>query len=93
MALHPIPTTEARRDLNRTLKRFRTEGPTAEPVLLGAHRRPEAIILPYEAYELLREVIEDVAIAGQVRERDREDDGTRMSVDDLAEELGIDLDE
>ena len=43
--------------------------------------------------ELLREVIEDVAIAGQVRERDREDDGTRMSVDDLAEELGIDLDE
>lgn len=92
MALHPVPTTEARRDLNRTLKRFRAEGPTAEPVLLGAHRKPEAIILPYEAYEVLRDVIEDVAIAAQLRERDRDDDGTRISVEDLADDLGIALD-
>lgn len=89
MAFHPVPTTEARRDLNRTLKRFRAEGAAAAPVVRGAHRKPEAVLLPYEAYEVMREIIEDTAIAAQVRERDAADDGSRISVDDLAADLGI----
>lgn len=91
MARHPVPTTEARRELNKTLKRFRAEGPTADPVLFGAHRRPEAVILPYATYEVMQDLIEDAVIAAQVRERDRDDDGKRITVDDLADELGITL--
>ncbi|MGI9015986.1 MAG: hypothetical protein ACR2HR_02590 [Euzebya sp.] len=92
MAAHPLPTTEARRDLNKTLKRFRQEGPTARPVLFGAHRRPEAVILPYEAYEVMQELIEDALIAAEVRKRDEDDDGKRITVDELADQLGITLD-
>ncbi|CAN5309284.1 hypothetical protein BH23ACT9_BH23ACT9_07240 [soil metagenome] len=91
MARHPVPTTEARRELNKTLKRFRAEGPTADPVLFGAHRRPEAVILPYETYEVMQDLIEDAVITAQVRERDRHDDGTRITVDGLADQLGISL--
>ena len=33
------------------LARFRREGAAAEPVAFGSHRKPEAILLPYELYE------------------------------------------
>ncbi len=32
------------------LKRFRRAGSTAEPVVIGARRRPEAVVLSYERY-------------------------------------------
>ena len=38
----------ARDDLSRTLRRFR--GGDLEPVVLGSHRKPEAVILPYATY-------------------------------------------
>lgn len=31
--------------------RIRREGAAAEPVAFGSHRKPEAILIPYEAYE------------------------------------------
>lgn len=93
MAVHAVPTTEARRDINKILKRFRSDGPTAQPVLFGAHRRPEAVILPYDAYAIMQDLIEDAVIAAQVRERDRRDDGTRFTVDEIAAELGLPLDQ
>lgn len=39
---------DARAHLSRTLRRFR-EG-DREPVVLGSHRRPEAVILPFADY-------------------------------------------
>ncbi len=33
------------------LARFRREGAAAEPVAFGSDRKPEAILIPYEAYE------------------------------------------
>lgn len=46
----PTVTTvaDARADLSRVLRRFR-EG-DREPVVLGSHRRPEAVIVPFADY-------------------------------------------
>jgi hypothetical protein len=51
-ALLPVhPLSEVRARLSGILARFRREGATAEPVAFGSHRKPEAILIPYEAYE------------------------------------------
>jgi PHD/YefM family antitoxin component YafN of YafNO toxin-antitoxin module len=47
--VHPLSEVRAR--LSGILTRFRREGAAAEPVAFGAHRKPEAILIPYEAYE------------------------------------------
>lgn len=44
--VHPLP--EVRQRLSGILARFRREGVAAEAVAFGWHRRPEAILLPYE---------------------------------------------
>jgi hypothetical protein len=55
--VHPL--SEVRRRLSGILARFRREGAAAEPVAFGSHRKPEAILLPYEVYERYQ------ALAGQ----------------------------
>ncbi|MDQ3629984.1 MAG: hypothetical protein M3417_01650 [Actinomycetota bacterium] len=45
-----LATREVRTQLPALLARFRTEGVDAEPVLIGARRRPEAVVLSYERY-------------------------------------------
>ena len=47
--VHPL--AEVRAQLSGILARFRSEGAAAEPVAFGSHRKPEAILLPYEVYE------------------------------------------
>jgi PHD/YefM family antitoxin component YafN of YafNO toxin-antitoxin module len=47
--VHPL--SEVRKRLSGILARFRREGAGAEPVAFGSHRKPEAILIPYEAYE------------------------------------------
>jgi antitoxin StbD len=47
--VHPLSEVRAR--LSGILARFRREGASAEPVAFGSHRKPEAILIPYEAYE------------------------------------------
>jgi hypothetical protein len=47
--VHPLSDVRAR--LSGILARFRREGAAAEPVAFGSHRKPEAILLPYEAFE------------------------------------------
>lgn len=88
---HPVTTSEARSRLTATVRRFREQGGAAEPVLFGSHRKPEAVILPYEAYEMLRSVVEDLAIAVELGDRDARDDGSRFTLAEVADELGVDL--
>ena len=47
--VHPL--SEVRQRLSGILARFRREGAAAEPVAFGSHRKPEAVLLPYEIYE------------------------------------------
>lgn len=52
-AISVQPLAEVRKRLSETVARFRREGTNAEPVIFGSHHKPEAIVLPYEAYEEL----------------------------------------
>jgi antitoxin StbD len=45
-----LPTREARAKLPSFLAGFRARGVDADPVVIGAHRRPEAVVLSYERY-------------------------------------------
>jgi Asp-tRNA(Asn)/Glu-tRNA(Gln) amidotransferase A subunit family amidase len=47
--VHPL--SEVRKRLSGILAQFRREGAEAEPVAFGSHRKPEAILLPYQVYE------------------------------------------
>ncbi|MCU1413907.1 MAG: hypothetical protein JWN80_1247 [Microbacteriaceae bacterium] len=40
---------DARAELSQILRTFR-ESPSAEPVVLGAHRKPEAVLVPFARY-------------------------------------------
>jgi hypothetical protein len=51
LTIHVHPLSEVRQRLSGILARFRREGAAAEPVAFGSHRKPEAILLPYEVYE------------------------------------------
>jgi hypothetical protein len=55
--VHPLAEIRAR--LSGIVARFRREGAAAEPVAFGSHRKPEAILISYEAYERYE------ALAGQ----------------------------
>lgn len=65
-----LATREARAQLPALLKRFREAGADAEPVVIGARRRPEAVVLSYERYLQLAGGRDRVAavLAQQARE-------------------------
>jgi antitoxin StbD len=87
----PETISEARMRLPAHVRRFREQGLDAEPVIFGDRRRPDAALLPYEMFELLLDVAEDIAIAQRIRERDATDAGKRTTLADAADEFGIDL--
>lgn len=58
-----LATREARAQLPSLLERFRQDGADAEPVIIGARRRPEAVVLSYERYLELAGGRERVAAA------------------------------
>lgn len=58
-----LATREVRAQLPTLLERFRQAGADAEPVVIGARRRPEAVVLSYEHYLRLAGGRERVAAA------------------------------
>jgi len=62
----------------------------AQPIVFGAHRKPEAVMIPFELYASLLPLIEDLEIAQIVRERTAAGPATPLA--DTAAKLGIDLD-
>lgn len=89
----PETISDTRKNLTGHVRRFRERGLDAEPVVFGDNRRPDAALLPYETFELLLELAEDIAIAERIREREAADSGGRTSLVEVAMELGVDLDE
>ena len=45
-----IPVAEARSGLSRALKLFRAD-PNSAAIVIGSHRKPEAVLMPFAAYE------------------------------------------
>lgn len=88
MSIIPVYASgEAREHLAATLKRFRAQGPMAEPLIFGTHRRPEAAVIPFELYESLLPAIEELEIAAIVRERAGQES---RPLGELAESIGLD---
>lgn len=88
MSIAPIlPSREARTEIPKALRRFRAEGAAADPLIFGSHRRPEAVVIPFELYASLLPAIEELEIAGIVRERQGE---PARPLSELAGELGLD---
>jgi len=44
-----VSVADARRDLSKTLRRFRMD-PNAAPIVLGSHRKPEAVLVSYDQF-------------------------------------------
>lgn len=87
MSIAPIlPSREARTEIPKALRRFRAEGAAADPLIFGSHRRPEAVVIPFELYASLLPAIEELEIAGLVRERQGE---PTRPLSELAGELGL----
>lgn len=84
-----LPSREIRTELPKALERFRLEGISAQPIVFGAHRKPEAVVIPFELYASLLPLIEDLEIAQIVR--DRTAAGAATPLADTAAKLGIDL--
>jgi hypothetical protein len=88
-AFSVLPSREIRTELPKALERFRHEGIAAAPVVFGAHRKPEAVVIPFELYASLLPLIEDLEIAQIVRERTAA--GPATPLEETAAKLGIDL--
>lgn len=71
-----LPTNEARARLNQIAAAFDRAGTTAEPVVFGSHRRPQAVIVPWELWRELAPVLEDALDLATARTR-LEDAGPR----------------
>jgi hypothetical protein len=84
-----LPTSEARRALSQTARRFLELGAEAEPVFFGAHRKPAGVILSFERYMQLLDRLDDLAIAQLVRDRDGADTGRRITLDELMAKHGL----
>lgn len=65
-----LATREARAQLPALLERFREAGADADPVVIGARRRPEAVVLSYERYLQLAGGRERVAAALEQQARE-----------------------
>lgn len=48
-----VPVAEARAGLSRVLRDFRVRGADARPVVIGSHRKPEAVLVPYATFASL----------------------------------------
>ena len=83
-----LPSGDARTALPDALRRFRIEGISAAPILFGAHRKPEAVVIPFELYAELLPVIEDLEIAHLVRARAAA--GESVPLADVASAVGLD---
>ena len=83
-----MPSGELREQLPAVLKRFRVEHAAAAPVIFGSHRKPEAVVIPFELYAQLLPAIEDLEIAALVRERVNA--GPSVPLSDLAARVGLD---
>jgi antitoxin StbD len=80
---------EVRDHFGELLGEMRAGGARAKPVVFGSHRKPEAVMLSFEQWQALREMMDDVVSAVEVLERDRDDSGERFDLETVAARLGL----
>ncbi|MGI8875702.1 MAG: hypothetical protein ACR2KP_15550 [Egibacteraceae bacterium] len=80
-----LATREARAQLPALLEGFRQAGADAEPVVIGARRRPEAVVLSYERYLQLAGGRERVAAVLDQQARQARQAGESLDADEALE--------
>jgi antitoxin StbD len=78
-----LPTNEARARLNQIAAAFDRAGMTAEPVVFGSHRRPQAVIVPWQLWRELAPMIEDAHDLATARTRLEEAGTQRVAHSDV----------
>src|SRR5256885_13988736 len=68
-----LPMSEARRRLPEPARCFVEKGAEAEPVFFGAHRRPSGVMLSFERYRQMLDLLDDLAALVEIRRRDQAD--------------------
>jgi len=88
-----LGTRELRDQIPAILRDLRADV-DSEPIVGGANRKPEIVILSYDGYLGLMDQIDNLAIATQAGERiPAADADLGTSLEDAARELGLDPDE
>lgn len=89
-----LGTRELRDQLPDILREFRTDGADAEPIVGGANRHPEVVLLPYDGYLDLLDDLDNLSIRAIYAERvEGNDQRAGRTLEDAARELGFDPDE
>ncbi len=88
------PLATARAQLSETIARVSEQGLQAEPVVIGRRRKAEAVLISFELYERLADLIDEIQLAPLIRER-LADSGTHpdLTLEEVAESPGAELDE
>jgi antitoxin StbD len=77
--------------MSAILREVRAEGADAEPVIGGANRKPEIVILPYEPYMEMMDQLDNQAIVAVLEERlARADSEPDIPLEDAMRQLGFD---
>jgi len=88
-----IPSSEARARLSAWLREFREHGEHGEHagvVYVGSYRRPEAVMLAYERYARIMDLLDDLVARDEIERRLEKDAGERHDLEDVARDLGLD---
>lgn len=89
-----LGTRELREQLPAIMRSARKEGAQAEPIVGGANREPEVVVLPYERYVAMMDDLDNLAIQALYRERvEGHEELAGRSLEDAARELGFDPEE
>jgi PHD/YefM family antitoxin component YafN of YafNO toxin-antitoxin module len=87
------PLASARAQLSETIARISEEGVNAEPVVIGRRRKAEAVLISFELYERLADLIDEIQLAPLIRERLANSTAAPdLTLEEVAESLGADLD-
>jgi antitoxin StbD len=81
------PLNEVRGSFPSILDRFAEEGLTSPPVVIGRHRKPEAVMVPYRLFARMLAVYEEQQaprmLANDVADRAETSDEEFVNVEDL----------
>ncbi|GAA3413751.1 type II toxin-antitoxin system Phd/YefM family antitoxin [Streptosporangium vulgare] len=88
------PISSARAQLSETVARIGEQGLQAEPVVIGRRYKPEAVIISFELYEQLADLIDEIQLAPLIRERlATSTTSPDLTLEEVADSLGIDIEE
>ncbi len=85
-----LTTSAARSQLTSIVADFRRDGPDAEPVVFGSHRKAEAALIPIAMLDKLLPLVEDMVAVEKAKARYEHDTGERLDFNQLVTAVGFD---